>query len=224
MGGQLADTVVSGTDPGTDLLAGVDLTSLSIDPGSARAVTLPSYMSALAWSPSGPLLAAGQGGNQRVAMITFDPAHSDLPQLPALPLLAENLVSWAAGWAPASAPAGEPFIADAAPGARRLTVALAGHAVRTISLSSAPQSLTLERPGLYSLTESGPHLRRSTTVAVNVGAPATSLTTTADLAGLQGSPAARGSDVAPWLLAIALLVLTLEWGYWLSLRRGTVRL
>ncbi len=222
VGGQLAETVVSGTDEGSDLLDGIDLSSLSIDSGSAHAVTLPSYMSALAWSPSGPLLAAGQNGVQRVAMLTFDPARSDLPQLPALPLLAENLVSWAAAWAPATASVGEPFMVDAAPGTRRLMLALSGHAVRAISLTGAAQSLTLERPGLYSLTETGPHLSRSATVAVDVGDPTASPSATADLTGLQGSPAARSSDLAPWLLAAAVLVLIFEWGYWLGLRRRAV--
>ena len=224
VGGQLAETVVSGTDEATDLLDGIDLSSLSIDSGSAHAVTLPSYMSALAWSPSGPLLAAGQNGVQRVAMLTFDPARSDLPQLPALPLLAENLVSWAAAWAPATASVGEPFIVDAAPGTRRLMLALPDHAVRTISLNGVARSLTLERPGLYSLTETGPHLSRSATVAVDVGDPTASPSAMADLTGLKASPAARSSDLAPWLLAIALLVLIFEWGYWLSLRRRAVTL
>ncbi len=224
VGGPLAETVVSGMDEGTDLLAGIDLSSLSIDPGSARTVMLPSYMSALAWSPSGPLLAAGDDGVQRVAMLTFDPARSDLPQLPALPLLAENVVSWAAAWAPATTPAGEPFIVDAAPGARQLMLALDGHRLRTIPLNRAAQSLTLERPGLYSLTETGPYMSRSTTVAVDVGEPTGSPSATDDLTGVQAPFAARSSDVAPWLLAIALFVLIVEWGCWLRLRRGAVSL
>jgi hypothetical protein len=222
VGGQLAETVVSGTDQAADLLDGIDLSSLSVDSGSAHAVTLPSYMSALAWSPSGPLVATGQNGLQRVAILTFDPARSDLPQLQAFPLLAENLVRWAAAWAPATTPAGEPFIVDAAPGVRRLTLALAGQPLRTISLHSAAQSITLERPGLYSLTETGSHLSRSATVAVDVGQPAASPSATADLTGLRALPATRSSDVAPWLLAIALLVLIFEWGYWLALRRRMV--
>lgn len=224
VGGQLAETVVSGTDAASDLLDGIDLTSLSIDSGAARAVTLPSYMAALAWSPSGPLVAAGQDGVQRVALLTFDPARSDLPQLPALPLLAQNLAGWAADWAPATTPAGEPFLVDAAPGARRLLLTRAGQLVRRIALHSAPQSLTLERPGLYSLTETGPHLRRSAGVAVDVGAPVASASATADLTAPRASPAGRGSDLAPWLLAVALLVLIFEWGYWLSLRRGAAAL
>ena len=222
VGGQLADTLVSGTDQGSDLLDGIDLTSLSIDSGNGRVVSLPSYMSALAWSPSGPLVAAGQSGVHRVAMITFDPARSDLPQLPALPLLAENLVSWAVDWAPVIASAGEPFSVDVAPGARRLTLALAGRTVRTVPLDRVPESLTLQRPGLYSLTETGPHLSRSTTVAVDVGAPATSQSATADLTGAGASPPARSPDVSPWLLALALLVLAFEWVYWLGLRSGGV--
>ncbi|MDE3133157.1 MAG: hypothetical protein KGL15_03735, partial [Acidobacteriota bacterium] len=77
---------------------------------------------------------------------------------------------------------------------------------------------------LYSLTETGPHLSRSATVAVDVGAPTSSPSATADLTGLQASPVAHSTDVAPWLLAIALVVLIFEWGYWLGLRRGTVEL
>jgi hypothetical protein len=101
-------------------------------------------------------------------------------------------------------------------------LALEGHAIRTISLKSAPQSLTLERPGLYSLTETGPAFSRSATVAVDVGEPTASPSATADLTGLRAPPTARSSDVAPWLLAIAVLVLIVEWGYWLRLRRRAV--
>ena len=223
VGGPLAETVVSGTDEGTDLLDGIDLSSLSIDPGSARAVMLPSYMSALAWSPSGPLLAAGEMGSSewrcsrstRLGRICHSSQRFRCLQR-----------MWSAG--PPRGPrnhAGRRAVHRGCGSRRPATDARARWSpVRTISLNRAAQSLTLERPGLYSLTETGPYLSRSATVAVDVGEPTASPSATADLTGLQASFAARSSDVAPWLLAIALFVLIVEWGYWLGLRRGAVTL
>ena len=90
--GRLADSTPSGSDPSNPLLTGVDLTSLDIDAGSARTLVLPDYMTPVAWSPGGPLLAAGDDGSQRVAVLSFDPSESDLPQLASFPVLAANLV------------------------------------------------------------------------------------------------------------------------------------
>ncbi len=95
----------------------MNLSSLSIDPRSARDLALPGWLTQVAWSPAGPLIAAGGNGRQRIAIISFEPSRSNLPQLASFPIMAANLVGWGLAWAPASAVAGLPILADAIPGA-----------------------------------------------------------------------------------------------------------
>ena len=218
--GTLRDTVASGSDQSSDLLAGVDLTSLSIDTGAARAMRLPRYMNAVAWSPDGPLLGAGDDGSRRVAVITFDPARSDLGQLASFPVLAANLVRWSAGWTPTSAPAGKQIRIDATPGAQRLTVRSGADTIATRPLRGVPTAVTVDRAGLYQVSETGPDVRRTATVAVSVAPPNGAPTSgqPIDLAAPPGrsGPGHGGNGVITWLLAAALLVLVAEWSYWRS--------
>jgi Aerotolerance regulator N-terminal len=222
--GTLRDSVASGLDPASGLLTGVDLTSLSIDTGGGRALTLPPFMSAVAWSPDGPLLAAGDDGRQRVAVISFDPAESDLPQLESFPILAANLVQWSAGWTPTTAAAGRQIRIDATPGARRLTVRAGARTIVTRTLDGAPAAVTVAEPGLYQVAETGPGVSRSAAVAVSIAPPVRAATGPAiDLAPQTGAPttSGHGDGAITGLLAAALLVLVAEWFYW---RRRAPRL
>ncbi|MBS1878636.1 MAG: VWA domain-containing protein [Actinobacteria bacterium] len=92
--GELADARLSGEAPRGPLLEGVDLSSLTIGAGAARRLLPPDWLTALAWSPDGPLISAGSDGGQRVAVISFQPAESNLPQLASFPLLVANVVAW----------------------------------------------------------------------------------------------------------------------------------
>ena len=219
VGGFLNDSVSSGEEESNGLLAGVDLASLSIEPQGGRRVVLPPYLAAAAWSPDGPLLAEGDDGTQRLAVMAFDPARSDLPQLAAFPVLAADIVRWAAGWAPTAASAGEPVRIDATPGARRLTLALSGHIVMSEPMRSTAATPTLTQPGLYTVSETGPGITRTATVAVNVAAPAASSSPAAPIdltaASERGAPA-KGPNDAPWLLLCALIVIALECTYWIA--------
>ena len=120
VGAPIAEPTISGSAPGAALLEGVDLTSLNIDRATARSLTLPPWMQPVVWTPDGPLLAAGDNGSQRVAVLAFDPPHSNLAQLAALPILARNLVGWADGWA--SLRADGSLSVDALPGGSRATI------------------------------------------------------------------------------------------------------
>ncbi len=101
IGATIAAPLVTGTDPSSPLLDGVDVTSLSVDRGAARRLTLPAWMAPLIWTRDGALLAAGDNGSHQVAVLAFDPNKSNLPQLPALPVLMRNVVRWATGSVPA---------------------------------------------------------------------------------------------------------------------------
>ncbi|HKC73168.1 MAG TPA: VWA domain-containing protein, partial [Chloroflexota bacterium] len=76
--GALADTTVSGLDAASPLLSDVDLTSLDVQGGTAERLTLPDWVAPIVWSAAGPLLAAGDDGTQRLAVLAFDPAASNL--------------------------------------------------------------------------------------------------------------------------------------------------
>jgi hypothetical protein len=220
VGGVLGETVVSGTDAGSELLAGVELSALSIDQGAATRLAPPPWLAPVVWSPAGVLLAAGDDGRQRVAAMSFEPGQSDLPQLSALPILAANLVRWAAGWAPAAATAGVPIAIDATSQIRALTLRRGGAVVERIRKPRAPVVLPSLSPGLYTVSETGPGVTREASIAVNTAEPAPASSQAADLSAARIGPGS-GAPVnrAFWFLAAALAVLGLEWAYSVSRRR-----
>jgi hypothetical protein len=223
VGGALAETVVSGTDGGSELLEGVDLSSLSIDSGAASRLTPPRWLAPVVWSPEGVLLSAGDSGRQRLAALSFEPGRSNLPQLPALPILAANLVQWAAGWAPPTASAGVPFAIDVAPGISLLSLLRDGVRVERLAAARAPLALVLERPGLYTVRESGAGAAREASIAVNTAEASSVGAAAVDLSVAGASSARVPVNRAEWLLAAALLLLFLEWAYWVSRRRVPAR-
>jgi hypothetical protein len=216
----MTDTTLSGTDAGNPLLADVDLSSLTIDPGAARRLTLPRWLAPVAWSPEGTLLAAGDDGRRRLVVASFEPGRSDLPQLPALPVLAANVVSWTLGWIPISATAGTPIALDATPGARFATLSHDGSPVARARLHGRPASLTAPAPGLDTIGETGPGVERRRAVAVNLAAAGGAPAGVADLRP-PGTAGEADTGLAAWFLAAALVALALEWAYWTSRRRAT---
>jgi hypothetical protein len=86
------------------------------------------------------------------------------------------------------------------------------------ALHGAAAAVTVARPGLYSVSESGPGLRRTATVAVSIAPPSSSASSQAevDLAApaLRTGSGHGGTDAITWLLGAALLVLVGEWSYW----------
>jgi hypothetical protein len=223
VGGFLNDSIVTGVNASDELLGGVDLTSLSINSRGGKRIVLPPYLTAAAWSPDGPLLADGDDGTQRLAALAFDPAQSDLPQLAGFPVLAANVVKWAAGWAPAAATAGEVTRIDATPEASRLILVLGGHVVMSERLRSSAATPMLAQPGLYTVTETGRGINRTATVPVNIAARLATSTPSAALdlgAVARGGTPVNGPNEAPWLLVGALVVIGLEWTYWMARRPG----
>jgi hypothetical protein len=218
-----ANPNLSGTDTTSALLSDVDLTALVINSGSARSLVLPDWLTPVAWSPDGPLLAAGSNGHQRLAVLSFPLSQSNLPQLSSFPILAANLVTWALGWAPQSAVADSPIEANAIPGARTVSLTRGGTVVARARLGGDPVTLTPPSPGQYVLSESGPGVSHSATVPVNVSDSATSSTTSIDLSAPHaGTKSVSKPARAPWFIIAALLVLVLEWAYWLSRKRVAV--
>lgn len=207
--GPLLENRLSGSDPASGLLEGVDLQSLTIDAHGARRVTLPSWMQADAWSPEGPLLASGSLDGERLGLLSFEPFRSNLPQLAAFPALISNLVGWSQEFVPTATRAGEPLLIRETPGTSATTVSGAG-----ASSSVEPGPLELPGPGLYTVTQRGTWGTRSQTIAVNPTAgPTQPSPAPVDLYG--GASGASGTRTPwwPWVLAGALIVLMLEWFY-----------
>jgi hypothetical protein len=190
-----ATTATSSTDDA--LLAGVDLTSLTIHAGAVRRYTTPAWLQPLVVAGDTPLLASGGDARGRLALLAFEPSSSDLPQLEALPILARNLVRWATAWAPPSVAAGVPFalprLASAAPRAGAATAAVGASGVAAVA--GLP-------PGEAEVAD-GAHRARVTSASVEPDQPAVSV-----------APAATGpahrSSLAPWLLAAAAIGIALE--------------
>ena len=216
----LTDARVSGTDATSPLLEGVDLSSLDIDRGTARSLSLPGWITPVVWSADGPLMAAGDDGHQRVAVLAFNPGQSNLPQLSAFPVLIANLVAWASQWAPPTVTAGMPMQVDATPGARTVSLSLAGKVVERARLGDLSASLVAPKPGFYSVTERGPGVDRTTTVAASVGTPAAPAATAVDLSSARSGPGTSpATPLDDWFLAAALVAVTLEALYWKAGRR-----
>jgi hypothetical protein len=218
--GTLRNGTPSGSDPEDPLLNGVDLDALTPDPGTARNVRAPAWLAPVAWSPSGPLLLAGDDGRRRIAVLALDPAASPLPQSEAFPVLAANLVRWAQEWIPVATEPGAPVLAQV-PAATR-TTELGAEAT-----TGAPAVLAAGATGTPTARQSGSWGVRERAVSSNVdarpgaGGPA-------GLVDLRVDPTPEGArstaDLTPWLLLAALLVLAAEWGYALRLRAiGRVR-
>jgi hypothetical protein len=206
---------------GSELLTGVDLTSLSVDRGAAELLTLPPWLDPVLWTPSGPLLAAGDDGRRRLAVLAFDPARSSLTQLPALPILARNIVRWAAGWTTLGA--GGSLTVDAVPGTTTATVATASGST-SVELRGRPAGRTGLAPGVDTVTVRGRGVQHRQTLdgrlALPPSAPAAAdggpidLTSWTSLGGH-----ADHRSLVPWLLVLALLAMAGDWACWRRLRR-----
>lgn len=206
--GTLSDSRLSGTEAASSLLEGVELASLTVYAHGARRTALPSWMAAVAWSPEGPLLAAGSHGGQRVALLAFDPSSSNLPQLSSFPILAADIVAWSQRWAPTTLTAGRPFAVQEPPLTSSATLTTANGAHALPLGSQAVRSLTIARPGLATVRQSGPWGTRSQTIAVNVqtAAPATAAEPIV-LAPLASASRSARTAWWPWVLAGALAAL-----------------
>jgi uncharacterized protein YegL len=209
--GKMHDSRMSGTEPASPLLGGVDISSLTIGAGAARRLALPAGMTAAAWSSEGPLIASGTEGGRRVAVIAFEPSESNLPQLAAFPALIDNIVAWSQRLAPQAAAAGTPFALAEPPGTTAAALApAAGGAARQLKVAAGDEvPVAIARPGNYLVTLKGPWGTRELALAVNPG-PAAAPGAPVDLSAPAPPAQAGHTDLWPWLLAAALLGLILE--------------
>jgi Ca-activated chloride channel homolog len=209
--GKMHDSRMSGLEAASPLLEGVDLSSLTIGSGASKRLALPDSLSAAAWSSEGPLIAAGTDQGSRLAILSFEPSESNLPQLAGFPTLIDNIVAWSQRLAPQSAAAGTPFTLAEPPGTTGATlqsVAGGGEDLEVAPGGEVPVSIA--RPGNYVLTLSGPWGTRRLAVAVNPAAAPSGAAAPVDLTAPAPTIDAGHTNWRHWLLIAALVVLILE--------------
>jgi hypothetical protein len=97
VGGTMTDTAILDIQSDHALLRYVEPSLLrELHISRARQVETPSWAIPLITARGGPLLFAGQVGGRRIAVLTFDLHHSDLPLKIAFPILMANLTHWLA--------------------------------------------------------------------------------------------------------------------------------
>jgi hypothetical protein len=220
--GTIADTTLSEVDTANPLLQDVDLTSLDILPGAAKQITLPPALTPVVATATGPLLASGAIGGQRVAVLAFDPTRSNLPQLDAFPLLLRNLVEQDTSWLPSSGYVGEPLTIQVLPGTTSIEFAGTGPAQDVhdafVPAAGQPFHYTPLVQGIYTVLERSPQATRFLQTAINVDTRDTSLQPAAPVqigSGAGAMVAASGGSTIWWPLIglIALLFIVIEWLY-----------
>jgi hypothetical protein len=90
--GIITQTQVTRLERSSPLLAYVKLNDFHL--AQAQAIQPPAWSQTLIEARGGPLLLAGQTGQRRVALLTFDLFQSDLPLQIDFPILLINLTGW----------------------------------------------------------------------------------------------------------------------------------
>lgn len=172
----------------------------------------------------GPLLLVGERDGRRVAILTFDLHDSDLPLQVAFPILVANLVGWLtpgqAFDAPATLRPGQPVGLTPPAGSTAVTITRPDGALWTAEVGQ--DSLLFagtEQLGLYQVTlrDVGGE-RAAGAFAVNFFDP-TESAIAPQVEWVIGSTTITGGGAAgvgqrelwPWLAAVALVVLAVEW-------------
>jgi hypothetical protein len=173
-----------------------------------------------------PLIWAYDGAGLRVITLGFNLQDSDLPLHMAFPIVLHNALSWLTGTGLAYE-AGQPLIVPARTQSEAVLIAPDGSRAVLTAQDGKFVVPVLERVGIYTLELGG----RSHRIAVNAAASAVDITPGGSVLqqpmAAPGAPAQRTANLAPVLLAVALLVLLGEWTLWLRrlprLQRATPR-
>ena len=170
--GTMEDSRMSGTEAASPLLGGVRASpSLTIGAEASKRLALPAAMSAAAWSAEGPLIASGTESGRRVAVMSFEPSESNLPQLADFPTLIDNIVAWSQRLAPQTAAVGTPFSLAEPAGTTAVSVgSAAGGAREDLRVAAGSEvPVTTAEPGNYVIDVEGPWGVRRLAVAANPG-------------------------------------------------------
>ena len=195
---------------------------------SAAKVAAPSGWRVAIAAADDPLLLVHEG-EPRLAELTFDIHHSDLPLRAAFPILVQNLLDYLlpGGFENQSYPAGRPIQLAGEQGVKAIQVSNPSGRTVKIAPPFPPTPFTdTGTPGIYTVREELPGSVRTARFVVlfqdsnlsriQPGGPPL----TEEASGPAG-PVARGTlEIWPWLAALALALLVVEW---LAFHRGTLR-
>lgn len=201
------------------LLRNVNLRDVHVQ--VAARVSVPNGWRVLVSATDAPLLLLHEG-EPRVAQLTFDVHHSDLPLRAAFPILVQNLVGhlMPGGFENQAYRLGAPVDLAAEPGATEVAVTAPSGRVDRLKPPLAPYTATAE-PGVYAVRQLTPGGTRTTRFAVQFQDP--SLSRIAPGAAAipfeedrpPTAPAPRGLlELWPLLAGAAVLLLTGEWLYY----------
>ena len=204
------------------LLSFVDWAGVNIL--QAQQVSAP-WLQPLVSAEGGPLLLTGERQGRRVAVLTFDLRQSDLPLRVAFPILMANITDWLSPGTAFDARGGlQPGdTVRLAPAATTRFVAVTqpdGTVWRQAVTEEALIFGATEELGLYAVTlQDDLSDQPAGSFAVNLFAPGESALAPADalrIGQVETIAAAERENVGqlelwPWLVAVALLVLMVEW-------------
>jgi hypothetical protein len=188
---------------------------------AGRVTNLPAGWRTSIAAADDPLLLVHEG-DPRIAELTFDLHHSDLPLRAAFPILVQNLLAYLlpGGFENQVFPAGRPVTLAAEPDARWLEVTTPQGRTVHMTPPFAPFTDT-SVPGVYSVREQVQAGVRASRFVVQFQDPAMSRIAPGAAPLVQASDKPRGAllrgtlEVWPWLAAAALVLLLVEWAVFL---------
>ena len=197
-------TLVRSDDP---LLQGIDLSGLAV--ATAQRVSSDTA-EVLLGAESAPLLLRGRAGGVRFAYLAFELRDSNLPLQLAFPLLGDRLLAELTGAVlpPSSIEVGETLAVPLHSGG-----VVTDPAGAVVELAPGSPGLVVERPGLWSVAAPD---RPELFMAVNPAAAESTLTPVPSLPTERRplrpgeSPPEGTSSLRPWVLALALVVIAVE--------------
>jgi hypothetical protein len=188
---------------------------------AGRVASLPAGWRTSISAADDPLLVVHEG-EPRLAELTFDIHHSDLPLRAAFPILVQNLLAYLlpGGFENQVFPAGHPVTLAAEPNAKWLEVT--SPQGRTVRMTPPfPPFTDTAMPGVYSVREQLASELRTSRFVVQFQDPALSRIAPGAAPLVQESRQAGGAlprgtlEIWPWLAAAALVLLVAEWAVFL---------
>ncbi|MEO5951080.1 MAG: VWA domain-containing protein [Chloroflexia bacterium] len=210
-----------------DLLKFVDLSGVHI--GIAQEIITPSWARVLVRTTAGdPLMLAGETEGKRVVIFAFDLHQTDLPLQVAFPILVSNVVAWLQPQATLDLPptlgAGDAVSIRALPEADEIVVTPPGDNAQSTTLQPQGQVsfAATDSLGVYTVQQraKGQLIGEPEQFAVNLFSldesnitPNPDLTISGQATNPNGPTTQEETplEIWPWVLAIGLLVLALEW-------------
>lgn len=226
VGGVFTNTQLTRVAPDDPLTRYLDWSQVSVL--QARQVEVPDWARVLVDSEGGPLVFAGETGGRRVAVLTFRLQDSDLPLQLAFPVLMSNLMAYLAPAQAFSAPdgllPGQTLLIRPAGGDAAIAIDdPTGQRFQAAATEAGVLFTNTDRLGLYSVVSTQRVVGQFAVNLFNPGestiAPAAQLTI--GQSAVTATPANETGQLElwPWLAAIALLILLIEWYVY---HRGTL--